>query len=744
MKPLVTILLYFLVLFTGQAQTVLTGLVADPAGVGIPGAYLFNHTQGTHTHTNELGYFSFDKVYPGDSLEINILGYQRYSWLVAEQDLASTLRITLKEQPFQLDQVTVSGRVNELNVITGIDLATQPVNSSQEILRKVPGLFIGQHAGGGKAEQIFLRGFDIDHGTDIAISVDGMPVNMVSHAHGQGYADLHFLIPETINTIDFGKGPYYADRGDFTTAGYVAFQTKDAIDQSSVSVDLGQFNTLRTVGLFNLLGNTERQHAYLATEFLQSDGAFASPQNFYRLNLMGKYSARIGEADQVSLLISRFQSQWDASGQIPQRAVDRGLIGRFGAIDDTEGGQTSRTNLLLSYTHFLNNQTFVKSKAYYTRYDFDLYSNFTFFLDDPINGDQIRQQENRTLVGAESVWQKEKNRSNGGVQLRAGAGFRFDLSTDNELSHTRNRTETLIPLALGDIQQQNLYAFAQVEWRWGRWRLSPGLRFDQFRFTYQDQLTPAYDPATVSRGIISPKFNVVYAPRRDWQFFLKTGRGFHSNDARVVIAQQGRQVLPAAYGADLGTIWKPTNRLLLNGALWVLYLDQEFVYVGDAGIVEPSGETRRIGVDAGLRYELSGGFFLDGDINYTYARSIDPDAAPGARFIPLAPDLTATAGLSYTGGAWTAGIRSRYLKSRPANEDASIIAEGYWITDANVQYTTGPVSLGLIVENVFNSAWNETQFATESRLADELDPVEEIHFIPGTPFFVKGRITLRF
>ncbi len=213
-------------------------------------------------------------------------------------------------------------------------MQTSPVRSSQEILRKVPGLFIGQHAGGGKAEHIFLRGFDIDHGTDVAISVDGMPVNMVSHAHGQGYADLHFLIPETISKIDFGKGPYYSDIGNFGTAGYVQFKTKDVLESSQLSLEYGAFNTTRTMAMLNVL-DTENHSAYLAADYTVSDGPFESSQNFSRNNFFAKYAGNISDKEKLNAIASHFNSTWDASGQIPVRAVKSGLITRFGAIDDT-------------------------------------------------------------------------------------------------------------------------------------------------------------------------------------------------------------------------------------------------------------------------------------------------------------------------------------------------------------------------------------------------------------------------
>ena len=313
------------------------------------------------------------------------------------------LVIVLEEKRYQLDELIITEELNAMRTISKLDLNTSPVNSSQEVLRKVPGLIIGQHAGGGKAEQLFLRGFDVDHGTDVSISVDGMPVNMVSHAHGQGYSDLHFLIPETIQKIDFGKGPYYGQQGDFNTAGYVDFSTRDYLKDSQISMSVGDFNSLRTLGLFNLLGNTKRQNAYLAAEYIATDGPFESPQNFNRLNLFGKYVIFSPENDKLSLTASHFTSRWDASGQIPQREVDNGNITRFGAIDDTEGGQTERTNFNVEFSKYISDDTRLKTNAFYSNYSFELYSNFTFFLEDPVNGDQIKQQEERHIFGVNTV-----------------------------------------------------------------------------------------------------------------------------------------------------------------------------------------------------------------------------------------------------------------------------------------------------------------------------------------------------
>lgn len=731
-KITASLFFFFNALCYGQVQI---GIVVDSLNNPIENAYLLNANSQSHAHTDEFGKFFIEKTKENDQLSVSALGFKKQTITVTQ----GSLTIILQSDAFKLDEVVVSSNVSAMNVISKIDLATAPVKSSQEILRKVPGLFIGQHAGGGKAEQIFLRGFDIDHGTDIAIAVDGMPVNMVSHAHGQGYADLHFVIPETIDKIDFGKGSYYASKGDFATAGYVNFKTKDFVENSSISAEIGQFNTIRTLGVFDLLGKQSKEKAYIATEYLLTDGPFDSPQNFKRINLFGKYTKQLADNSKVSVLASRFSSKWDASGQIPQRLVDSGVIDRFGAVDDTEGGETSRTNLNATYVKPIDENTFFKANTFYSNYQFELYSNFTFFLEDPVNGDQIKQKENRNIYGLNSELSKKWKKN----LFQLGLGFRSDATSNSELSHTVNRKTTLQQMKLGDIDQTNMFTYLNAEFDFGKLKVNPALRMDYFKFNYNDKLAPTYDNQSESKTKFSPKLNLIYTQNTNFQVFLKSGFAFHSNDARVVVEQSGKKILPTSFGADFGIIYKPFPKLIINSALWMLNLEQEFVYVGDAGIVEPSGKSSRKGIDFGLRYQLNNYLFFDADANYTYGRSVDEPN--GQDYIPLAPDFTTTAGISLKNYKnWSGGLQYRYLKSRPANEDNSIVAKGYMVTDANINYEWNAMTFGVTVENLFNTEWNETQFATESQLQTETESVEEIHFTPGTPFFIKGKITYSF
>ena len=734
------LLIVSLLSLTSYGQN-LNGNVEDVYGNPIADVYIYNESSDVHTHTNEFGNFVLTKVKLNESYKISKLGYIAIEFKVNQ--LNERVKIILEEEVFKLSEVTISPNVNINSTIMKLDLNTNPVNSSQEILRKVPGLFIGQHAGGGKAEQLFLRGFDIDHGTDVAITSDGIPVNMVSHAHGQGYADLHFIIPETINNIDFGKGPYNASKGNFATAGYVDFKTKDKLDESKLSVEVGQFNTVRTVGLFDLLGNKTKSNAYLATEYIETDGPFESPQNFNRFNIFGKYSTILENQTKLSFIGSHFTSKWDASGQIPNRLVNNGTISRFGAVDDTEGGFTSRTNLAVAIDKIIDEDSYLKTNVYFSKYDFTLFSNFTFFLEDPVNGDQIRQYENRTLYGFNSEYTSKKVYDAFKLKWQTGIGLKVNATKDSELSHTLNRNTVLNYIQLGDIDESNFSGYTSLEFQFNKLTINPSLRVDYFKFNYQDKLATNYETLSNTKFKVLPKLNFNYIQNEKVAYFLKSGFGFHSNDTRVVL-QEDREILPTVFGADLGTTLKPNQNLIVNAALWTLLSDQEFVYVGDAGIVEPSGKSKRLGVDLGVRYQLNDYLFLDFDANYAFARSVDEPS--GQDYIPLAPEFTSTGGISFKNfKRFSGNLNYRFMGDRAANEDNSVIAEGYLVSDLSLNYKLSKdFEVGVVVNNLFNTEWNETQFLTESQLQSEPQSVEEIHFTPGTPFFAKIKLTYSF
>lgn len=381
-------------------------------------------------------------------------------------------------------KVTSSENKSVFKTISDLDIHLRPINNSQEVLRMVPGLFIGQHAGGGKAEQIFLRGFDLDHGTDINISVDGLPANMVSHAHGQGYADLHWVIPELIDKVNFNKGPYFADKGNFTTAGFVDFKTKDYLENNFVKVEAGQFNTFRGITGINLInqkGDRRDQSLYFAGEGSFTKGFFDSPQDFTRFNGLLKYHGSLSEHNTLTTTLTGFTSKWDASGQIPDRAVESGLVGFYGAIDNTEGGKTSRYNANIELLTDLENGGVIRNQIFYSKYKFELYSNFTFFKEDPVNGDQIRQKEDRNIFGYNGSFQKEFFLGDLKTETKAGFQLRYDDVNNIELTRTKNRTINTADIMLGDVNEMNAGAYwAQRISVSKRLDITGGVRADYF------------------------------------------------------------------------------------------------------------------------------------------------------------------------------------------------------------------------------------------------------------------------
>ncbi len=733
------LLLLSLTLFASASANNFEGYVYDDYGIPIEDATVYHLNSGTHEHTNAFGHFLLENVAIGDSIEVQALGFALSTQIVG--DPSQALKLSLEPLFVELATVSITPDIEVAQEINRIDVATRPAVSSQELLRTVPGLFIGQHAGGGKAEQMFLRGFDVDHGTDIAISVDGLPVNMVSQAHGQGYSDLHFVIPETVEFVDYTLGPYDARVGNFATAASINLQTKRSLRQNLLQLEGGQFGLRRGVGMISLW-DKDNSDAYVAVEGLLYDGPFDSPQDLSRYNAFAKTNFKLAEGSFLSVSGSYFTSTWTASGQIPERAVRSGLIDRFGAIDNTEGGKTGRTNISAKYSKVVGDDGVFKAQVFGSLYDFELFSNFTFFLEDPSNGDQIVQREDRKLAGSMVSFADHFDIGEQEMDYTAGVQSRHDFTNDSELSRTLNRTTLLERIQFGDISENTFSGFAKLASTFGKWRATIGARVDQTFYSYEDQLEGGLTTSDNS-ATINPKASVTYSPNNKLQVFAKAGSGYHANDTRLVIANDSRTFQPQAYGTDLGIVVKPTDRIVLRATAWNLRSEQEFVYVGDAGVVEPSGRSNRMGLDFGARATLVDNLYFGGDVTLVRARSIDePD---GADRIPLAPPLTVQTFLIYSPAkGFHANANLRILGDRAANEDNSIVARGYEVIDATVGYTWRNYTIDLIADNVLDVEWNETQFATESRLRNETAPIEEIHFTPGTPRAVRLKLGYRF
>ncbi|HLP28553.1 MAG TPA: TonB-dependent receptor [Candidatus Didemnitutus sp.] len=615
------------------------------------------------------------------------------------------------------------------------DLDLLPRMSTQDLLRVVPGLVITQHAGGGKAEQIFLRGFDADHGTDVNINVEGAPVNMVSHGHGQGYADLHFVIPELVERIDLVKGPYFAQYGDLTTAGAVTLHLADTLPSNIAKIESGLYGFFRGLGI--LSSKHDATHVYVGGEIVTNSGYFDVPQGLDRVNLIGRTHTVLSKDISLTSTAMYLTSSWDASGQIPERAVGNGLISRYGSIDPNEGGQTSRTTLQIALEE--KGMDPFSVRASFTDYRFQLFSNFTFFLNDSLRGDMIEQTDDRQVVTMQVQKSFSSEWGSIGAITMIGTNVRYDdiatsLFHDSarvRLSTTRGNT----------IDQTNIGLFAQQTVLMDDLTIILGLRGDYFRFLVADITTNADEVRGVmSTFLVSPKITLTYSLNESAMLFANSGFGFHSNDARVAVTVPNSTTVPRAFGSEIGARWADRT-VALSATAWMLDLESEFVWIGDEGTTEESGRSRRVGIDLEARVQTTQWLTIGG--NATFARGRMRDLAEGFDRIPLAPSITLTTFAAVSLPWMSSAVRLRHIDDRPADESNSVIASGYTIIDVTATIPVSTmISINLQCENLFNTQWRESQFDTESRLQNEPTPVSEIHYTPGTPFSLRVGVSV--
>ena len=631
------------------------------------------------------------------------------------------------------------------------DLQLRPRNSAQDMLRVVPGLFIAQHAGGGKAEQIFLRGFDCDHGTDINISVDDAPVNMISHGHGQGYADLHFVIPETIERVDVAKGPYFARFGDLATAGAVVFNTFDVLKENIVKFETGTaqysseiknraFSTFRGLALVQAPFSSDKLNAYFGAEVYSTNGYFDLPQNFKRLNLIAKATGDLGDDGKLSASIMTFSSGWNANGQIPERAVAQGLISRFGSIDSTEGGATSRTTGIIKYSSGGPSPFTLTGSL--TDYRFRLYSDFTFLANDSVRGDEIEQTDERTIFALRGESLKTWEFGTAILKTRIGANLRSDdIQVGLFHDSARSRLSTTVDAL---VHQRQIGPYAEQEIVFPGIRIQAGIRLDYFNFDVTNRLNQSQQPNGIVQALLaSPKLNVAVPIGDRITLFGNSGFGFHSNDARAVVSAHNDSTIPRAFGAELGArIGKISDFISGSISAWRLDLESEFVWGGDDGTTSAAGRTRRQGIDLELRVTPFEWLAFGGDM--TIAKGYLRDAPIGQNYIPLAPNLTLTANALAHVDQFSAALRLRMIDDRPATEDNSIRAKGYSVFDLSTSYRFGTIEVFANIENLFNVAWNEAQFDTDARLKGEAGITSDLHFTAGTPRSIRMGVGYRF
>ena len=626
-------------------------------------------------------------------------------------------------------------------LIPGKDFELRPQGRPADILRLVPGLIINQHQGGGKAEQYLIRGFDADHGTDLAIFVDGLPVNLRSHAHGQGYSDLHFLIPETVKFVDVLKGPYFPEYGDFDTAAVVNFVTKDFVEENTLSIAGGSFNTQRYVAL--LSPTRDQLKTFIALEGYRNDGPFDHPNGYLRFNAFAKATATLDEGMTLSAWASYYHGEWHASGEIPTRAVRSGLIERFGAIDPSQGGVTQRSNLNVDYRWQVSDTQRLTAHAYVSYYTLSLFNDFTFFLNDPVNGDMINQRDRRFVAGFDTAYEIRSRPF--GTSLTTTGGFQYRIDTpDVVLANATQRHQTSRTQDVSIVEQSwspylklDLVPVDKV-------RLMTGARGDVFNYqgTQHVNTTGGDLNGNLTRARPNVKANLVLGPWAETEFFGNFGTGFHSNDARAVLANPKLEALPTATGYEFGFRSRLLPRTEVFATYWFLNLASELVFVGDDGTTEPQGPTHREGIEFGLTVRPLDWLTLNGSFTYTtHAEFTDTGGA-----IPLAPVWTgrfdATARLPW---GFSTSLEMRHLGNRPADEDRTQTARGYTLFSWTGRYRYKALEAFLSVENLTNTDWREAQFFFNSRLPGEpAGGVPDIHFTPGAPRSFLGGIALHF
>jgi outer membrane receptor protein involved in Fe transport len=638
------------------------------------------------------------------------------------------------------------------------DLQLRPRRRPGDLFETVPGLFAVQHAGGGKADQWFLRGFDADHGTDVALFVDGVPVNLVSHGHGQGYADVHFLIPELVTGLDGYKGPYYAQFGDFATAGAINVSLAQALPESRFEVAYGQYG-IRRVLVIASPKLSDDWHAVLAGEIAEGDGPFQNPERLRRFNLFGRALNHLSASSSLSLTWMSYGSTWDGSGQIPARAVcgegeaenappsvyGASCIDHFGYVDPHEGGATQRHQASVRYTS-KGEAGELEALLYLVHHRLVLFSNFTFFAEDPSHGDEIEQDDDRTILGADTRFTRRLTYGPIRVKATLGLQARAD-SIENGLWHEQAR-ERLEARVQAGITESELGIFGEADLRLTKaLRFIAGVRGDRIDVAVDDRLEDLTTTSTRTSGVkgaalLSPKFLAIFSPVPMVDLFGSYGRGFHSNDARgVVLARSPATLITPALGYEIGARATPLDDLTFQASAFRLDLSSELVWSGDTGGTEPSLPTRRYGLEIGVRYSIDKWLFADADATFVRARF--RENAGNGDAVALAPTRTFSAGIGVRpplGDVRPFGaLRLKSIADRPANEDGSLIAKGFTTLDANAGARWRNLELGIDVQNVCDTLYREVNFANISRLSYEPAPVTGIHYSPGWPRTVTAR-----
>jgi hypothetical protein len=647
---------------------------------------------------------------------------------------APVLRVQAGGVPIELDPIVVNGeqtlqdesRSATEGTVTAEQLAERPISRAGELLEFVPGLMVTQHSGEGKANQYFLRGFNLDHGTDFYTEVDGLPVNMRTHAHGQGYSDINFIIPELIGSLDYRKGPYYADVGDFAAAGSANLRYVDELPQNIAKVTVGEYGYYSALlaGSPSLFGGK----LLLGGEATAYNGAFDIDERVRKFSSIARYNQG-SDSDGFTASLMAYHIEYNAPDQIPQRAVDSGEIDRLGSIDTTDGGSVGRYSANLEWRGLADGGNW-RTQAYALKYRMQLYSDFTYFLNDPVHGDQFNQFDDRAVYGinARRYWLLPTTIP---IDFTVGLQSRYDDVDPVGLYLTQAR-ERLSTVREDRVKEGSAGLYVSSTQKWTPWvRSQLGVRADAYSFDVSSHVDGTH--GSEDAAILSPKVALIFGPWDRTQFYLNYGQGFHSNDARGVTAEtDSADALVKARGSEVGVSSGIIPDVTLSAALWQLDFDSELVYVGDEGGNEPSGASKRKGVELSAYYSMFRWLVLDADFAYAHAR-LDSDA--GDR-IPNSIGTIYAVGVTVpeTHG-WSGGVRLRYLGPGPLIEDDSARSKSTTVVNAQVGYRfLQRYTTSLQILNLLDSHDHDITYYYESRLPGEpAEGVADYHFHPVEP-----------
>ncbi len=743
-----------------QAQSgSVRGTIKDETGGVLPGAVVELRGVGGAplvASTDISGRYGFDLVAPGPyTLSVTLVNFGS-----ARRDLAVTAatRLDIVLHYTLSADVTVTGKTTFANLadvanpaesligvaqsasqgaITARQLDARPIQRAGEVLETVPGVVISQHSGEGKANQYYLRGFNLDHGTDFATTVAGMPVNMPTHGHGHGYSDLNFLIPELVSGVQFSKGPYFAEQGDFATAGSANINYTNSLPKPIVRIGGGAEGFARafaagsmTAGSGIVLGALEVEH---------NDGPWDVPDRFRKVNGLFRYT-RGDAASSLSITGMGYRSTWDSTDQVPLRAIESDLIGRFGALDPSDGGDTYRYSASLEWQRTRNNAA-TKVVAYGIGYDLNLFSNFTYFLDDPDHGDQFHQADHRVVTGAKASYRRISRWGSASTQNTVGVQFRHDDIGTVGLYHTEGR-RLLDAVREDTVLQSSAGFYGQNETAWVPWlRTLAGVRVDGYRFNV-DSNDPA-NGGVVYSSIASPKGGVVLGPWRGTELYANAGMGFHSNDARgaamtrdAASGDLADRVTPLvrATGAEVGFRTVAIPHLQTSVTAWSLSLDSELLFVGDAGTTEAGRPSHRYGLEVANYYAPRPWLIFDGDISWSNAHFTDDD--PTGERIPGSVETVISGGITLDSVRNIFGsARLRYFGPRALIEDDSTRSRATSLVNLEAGYKIGRnIRLSVDVFNLLDAEDSDIDYYYTSRLRGEpADGIADVHLHPALP-----------